>query len=188
LALTASAESFPHHPVPLVEDLFGSTRYMARTLVSYFDQAGVIMKGSPTLPESNSDSYPIIIETNKGAYGVPESPIYSPPSSSCVASLATSCINVALQQDTVAETTYKIGEPVPFDIAAILTQAAHNDADMRYGYFRQCHICNKDYIVARAEWIEFWVMDVSIIPLRIKVCSWGCVPTKVAKQPERILG
>jgi hypothetical protein len=178
---------FAHHPEPVVEDSLASMRHMARTLVTYYDQAGVVVKGSPTLPISNSDDYPIIIETRRGTWGVPKSPIYSPPAPSRVASLATSCLNVALKQETLEETTHKIGEPVPFDIAAILSRAARNDAGLRYGYFRQCHVCQKDYIVARAEWIELWANNSSIFPLSVKVCSWGCVPTEMTKQPEVVL-
>ena len=186
-ANTNSITSLEHHPEPLVDNWTKSMRYMARTLVTYYDQAGAVMKGSPGLPTSNDDDYPLIIETNRGTWGFPESPIYSPPVPSRVASLAASCLNMALKQETVEETTYKIGEPVPFDIAAVLSRATHNDAGLRFGYFHQCHVCKKDYIIAKGGWIEFWANINEILPLSIKVCSWGCVPTEMTKKPEIVL-
>jgi hypothetical protein len=178
--------SFPHQPEPFVEDWLASPRYMARTLVTYYDQAGGVMKGSPIMPAADTDDYPTVIETNRGTWGAPKS-FYSPPAPSRVISLATTCLNSALKQETVAETTRQIGEPIPFDVAAILAQAEQNDAGLRYGYFRQCHVCKRDYIIAKAEWVEFWALNRTIIPFNVKVCSWGCVPTQMAKEPGMIL-
>lgn len=181
---------FAHHPtIPgdRVTDQ-ASSRYMGRTLPSFFDQTGQLLKGSPPQPLSSEDDFPVVVVTNEGTYGVPSTPLFEPPSSSRVSSLLTMSVKTALASIDVEETRERIGEPVPFDAAAILAQATYNDADAGFGYFRQCHVCKKDYIVARAEWIEFWSTSFTVFyPFKIRVCSWGCVPSEMNKRPSREL-
>ncbi|KZM21619.1 uncharacterized protein EKO05_0007989 [Ascochyta rabiei] len=180
---------FPHHPIaPGRTDDSASARYIGRTLVSYFDQTGQPLKGSPARPSASSNDYVVIVDTDEGAFGVPSTPIFTPSTSSKIPSLLTMSLNTALVNITVEETRERIGEPVPFDAAAIFARAAHNDADAGFGYFHQCHVCNNDYIVARAEWIEFWSTSFTVFyPFRVKVCSWGCVPSDMTKKPTKEL-
>lgn len=187
---TASSERadervFSHHPFASVAADSPSPTYMARTLVSYFDQAGQLIKGSPVRPSPSRKDYPVIVETNEGTFGGSSTPVFIPPTSSRVPSLLTKSINTALANITVEETRERVGDPVPFDAAAILTQASHNDAGAGFGYFHQCHVCKEDYIVARAEWIEFWSTSFTVFyPFKVRVCSWGCVPPKMTTNPE----
>lgn len=177
-----------HHPLPLISDNSPSPRYMARTLVSYFDQAGQLVKGSPGRPSPDSADYAVIVDTKEGAFGVPSTSIFAPPTPSRVPSLLTKSINTALANITVEETRERLGEPIPFDAAAIFSHATHNDADAGFGYFHQCHVCQKDYIVASAEWIEFWSTSFTVFyPFKVKVCSWGCVPPEIARRPTKEL-
>jgi hypothetical protein len=71
-------------------------------------------------------------------------------------------------------------------VEAILSQAEENAAD-GYGLFRRCHTCHKEYIVARAEWIEFWSRGGEFVPLKASVCSWGCVPVSMVQRPQKEL-
>lgn len=165
-----------------------SHRHIARTLVSYFDQGGQLLKGSPIQPIPDLNDYCTVVETNRGVFGMPSDSFFLPPTTTRVSSLLATSVNVALANITVGETKDRLGEPVPFDAAAILAQAAENDADAGFGYFRQCHTCTKDYIVARAEWIEFWSTDSTVIyPFKFRVCSWGCVPPEMrTRQVEEL--
>ncbi|KAJ8115285.1 hypothetical protein OPT61_g3035 [Boeremia exigua] len=184
----ADERIFAHHPANRVAADSPSSRYIARTLVSCFDQDGQLVKGSPAQPSPNTTDYPVIIETNEGGFGVPTTSIFTPPESSRIPSLLTMSIYTALANITVEETKERLGDPIPFSASTIFAQAVHNDADAGFGYFRQCHVCKKDYIVARAEWIEFWSTSFTVFyPFKVKVCSWGCIPPEMIKKPQKEL-
>jgi hypothetical protein len=180
---------YRHHPtMPGVTANSASSRYVARTLPSFFDQTGQLLKGSPAQPLSSADEYSVVVETDEGAFGVPSSSLFNPPTPSRIQSLVTMSVNTALMNINVEETRDRIGEPVPFDAAAIFKQAEHNDANAGFGYFHQCHTCGKDYIVARAEWIEFWSTSFTVFyPFKVRVCSWGCVPAEMVERPRKEL-
>ena len=185
---SADERVFAHHPATRVAADSPSSRYIARTLVSYFDQAGQLVKGSPAQPSPGTNDYSVLVETDEGAFGVPSTLVFTPPTSSRIPSLLTMSVKTALANITVEETRERLGEPVPFDAAAILAQAAYNDADAGFGYFHQCHVCKKDYIMAKAEWTEFWSTSFTVFyPFRVKVCSWGCVPPEMTRKPVKEL-
>lgn len=187
---------YEHHPSLIFEDTTSeSPRYMARTLVSYFDQAGHRAKNSPAPPRSDNEEYTVIIETNRGTYGT--SPTwFEPVSRPTVASLLTTSLHNAFKSRHADDITIgdiarmaagSPSQPLSYEIDAIFTTALENDAG-GFGEFRQCHVCNKDYVVARAEWVEFWSAGLGVFyPLKVKVCSWGCVPAEVAKKPTQAL-
>lgn len=159
---------------------------MGRTLVSYFDQTGHPVKGSPVQPTSDLEDYSVIVDTARGSFGVPES-VFVPPTASHVTPLLLLSAHTALAELSVDETRERLGEDVPRDVEDILAQAAENDGDQGFGYFRQCHTCKKDYIVARAEWIEFCAYQAGFFyPFMVRVCSWGCVPPQKPR-PEKLL-
>ncbi|KAJ4380357.1 hypothetical protein N0V86_004668 [Didymella sp. IMI 355093] len=179
---------FPYHPATRVIADQAASRYIGRSLVSYLDQTGQLIKGSPAQPSPNTNDYPVIVETDEGAYGVPSFPIFAPPAASCIPSLLTMSVTTALRNITVQETRDRLGDPVPFDADAIFARAKYNNADAGFGYFHQCHVCKKDYIVARAEWIEFWSTSFTVFyPFKVKVCSWGCVPPSMTRKPKKEL-
>ncbi len=182
---------FPHHPtfppdyIPIKPK--PTLRYIARTPVSFFDQTGQLLRGSPSLPTSTTDPYDIIVETESGAFSTSSSPPFLPPDFSKktslhtrslhTRSLLTQSLTTALTHLTPHSTLSLIGSPVPPAAASILACAIHNDADAGFGYWHECHVCGKRYIVARAEWIEFWSQNFTLTyPIKVKVCSWGCVP------------
>ncbi|KNG49269.1 hypothetical protein TW65_04250 [Stemphylium lycopersici] len=179
---------YPHHPSLCLRDLNEeddmkrAPRYIARTQVSYYNQIGTLLPGSPSLP-SNEEKYPIIIETNRGVYGLSPSAWFAPPSSSRVSSLVTTVLTRSLQIDSVESLRAKIsgdGEyTIPREAEKILAQAEKNAAG-GYSVFRECHTCHGKYVVARAEWIEFWSYGLGVfLPLKVSVCSWGCVPPQM---------
>ncbi|KAL1793036.1 hypothetical protein ACET3X_008018 [Alternaria dauci] len=184
--------SYPHHPsLPLNASnnsrlLAHAPRYIARTLVSYYDQGGNILKGSLRLPGSNEEEYPIIVETSQGAYGVPSSPWFAPPSTSKVPSLVTASLYKALKSLSIAGIRALLDSDFLPVVEAILSRAEENAAH-GYGIFRKCHACRKEYVVARAEWIEFWSRGGDFVPLKVSVCSWGCVPSSIVQRPQKEL-
>jgi hypothetical protein len=177
---------FAHHPAARVVADQPTSRFIGRTLVSYFDQTGQLTRGSPAQPCPITNDYAVIVETDEGTYGAPSSPIFAPPAASRVPSLLTMSVITALRNITVHETRKSLGEPVPYDADAIFVQATHNDGGVGFGYFHKCHVCKKDYIVARAQWIEFWSTSFTVFyPFQVKVCSWGCVPSAMTKKPVK---
>ncbi|KAL1645664.1 hypothetical protein SLS61_008224 [Didymella pomorum] len=178
---------FAHHPAARVVADEPTSRFIGRTLVSYFDQTSQLIRGSPAQPSTTTNDYTVIVETDEGTYGAPSSPIFAPSADSRIPSLLTMSVTTALQKITVQETLEMLDGAVPYDADAIFAQARHNDAGVDFGYFHKCHVCEKDYIVARAEWIEFWSTSFTFYPFKVKVCSWGCVPPAMTKKPVREL-
>ena len=184
---------YSHHPSLRLEALVEgdavahAPRYIARTLVSYYGQDGKLLKGSPKLPTSDQEHYPVIIETNQGTYGLPSSPWFVPPCTSKVSSLFTTTLHMALhslEPHKIRDYLSPCALPM---VEAILSRAEANAAD-GYGLFRECHVCRKHYVVARAEWVEFWSRGSGdFLPLRVSVCSWGCVPPDMVKRPQKEL-
>ncbi|KAF2134089.1 hypothetical protein P153DRAFT_280325 [Dothidotthia symphoricarpi CBS 119687] len=189
---------YPHHPPSKYQsiklnkdfqrDLFSPT-YYARTPVSYFDQAGVLIKGSPSQPTSNDHDFCAIVETTRGAYDVPPT-WFSPPRTSRVSSLVATCLHNVLRKRhldslSIDDVRALIPEPVPVDADRILAQAAENSI-AGYSEFRHCHVCKHEYVVARAEWIEFWKVS-AFYPLKVKVCSWACVPAEMRERPRELM-
>jgi hypothetical protein len=184
---------YPHHPCLWIQDLDDEAvlntapRYIARSLVSYYDQAGKLLHGSPSLPTSNrkEDKYPIIVETTQGTYGTPAS-LFTPPHTSKITPLFTLSTDRALRTETpdeIRELMRTHGRIVPPDAELFLRRAEQNNAG-GYGYFRKCHVCEKEYVVARAEWVEFWCAGPEVwLPVMVQVCKWACVPQKMRERP-----
>jgi hypothetical protein len=169
----------------------GPPRYVSRTTVTYFDQEGTLIKGSPKQPSSTDDDFTVITETIRGAHGVPTS-WFTPPHTKPTKSLLTLALESALahkDQDglTVSDLRDYIADPVPTVADALLKQAELNNSG-GHGEFRSCHTCKKDYVMARAEWIEWWrVKALVVLPFKRKVCSWACVPETMLHRPEKEL-
>lgn len=182
-----------HPPLALAHVSPQAPRFMARTSVSYFSHTGHLVEYSPPSPTADKP-FPVIVETNHGAYGVPY-PWFEPPSRSAVPSLSTMSLQSALKArhfddqtiEDVRDMLVNPSEALPHTIETMFACAIENHTS-GWSEFRQCHVCKKDYVVSRAEWVEFWSAGPGVFhPLKIKVCSWGCVPTEIAKRPEKEL-
>lgn len=182
---------FPHHPAFTRSGAYKTRepQYIARTPVSYFDQVGHIQKGSPKPPSSNDDDFDVMTATTRGVHGVPSS-WYTPPDNSNILSLATISLHTAVRRGhnlglTPAELRDELDKEdalVPF-AERMLEQAESNNCG-GYGEFKKCHVCEKEYIVARAEWIEWWyILAAEVLPFKVQVCSWGCVPDAMRSRP-----
>jgi len=163
--------------------------YLARTLVSHFDDTGLLLMGSPVPPTCDEDDFAVVTETERGAHGVPATifaPTHEPRH---INSLATTALHTALRhKEPDVDLCELIGDPVIPLADALLARAKENDC-AGFGAFRECNVCKREYVVAKAEWIEWWmVKSGKVFPFRKRVCSWACVPEEMRVRPERELG
>jgi hypothetical protein len=197
---------FPHQPSTSYNEDNGGLVYLARTPVSYFNEANVLLDGSPEPALTLDRKFEVITETDRGAHGVmlealaAEAPKYMFP-------LATMALHSALRhresvglsfqglreliesldEDEDEDHDARIGAPLLREAEAVLTQAELNDC-AGFGAFRRCHVCKREYVIARAEWMEWWIGRIrAALPFRVKVCSWACVPEGMRTTPEEDL-
>ncbi|CCT61102.1 hypothetical protein IAQ61_001658 [Plenodomus lingam] len=186
--------SYRHHPsLPLNQVSPLTPRFMARTPVSYFDHTGSLIQGSPS-PPITGKPLSVIVQTNRGAYGVPSS-FFEPPSKPAVPPLSAMALHSVLKarhfdNQTVEDIHDMLIDPtaeIPRSIEALFARAIDNNRG-GWGEFRECHLCSKEYVVPRAEWVEFWSAGPALFhPFQVKVCSWACVPAGMARRPEELL-
>lgn len=158
-----------------------------RTPITYYDQAGRILKGSFALKASNTGNSDLIMDTARGSYRVPPT-WFEPSRRSGAPSLLKVSIHTALanEEGGIPVIREKLGEDPPLDADVMLSRAADNMASV-YRHFRSCHTCGKDYVVAAAEWIEFWSRGFyEVFPIMLRVCSWNCVPDELARRPQEL--
>lgn len=192
-----------HHrftPPPQGHQVYSFLYLVSRTTVAYYDQAGDLLDDSPLLPMKEAAEYcptygertqpGLMIHTILGAYNVPDE-WFTPPSRSSVPSLLTRSLVTAYnfcegQPDAVREELSMFMGPdndLPVNAATSLAVADYNMAQFQKP-LRVCHVCGKEYIVARAEWVEGWFFNHQVVPVKVVVCSWGCVPDIIADKPE----
>jgi hypothetical protein len=166
---------------------------MAWTPATYFDQAGSLVKGSPPSPSSTQPTFSVIVDTHAhGAYGVP-STWFEPPRSvqPGTPSLFTQSMKVGLQNASPAEIRELLagGDSLSSIMEKQLLIAEDNIKSL-FTPFHKCHCCGNDFVMPRAEWVEFWRpwnFDDEYIPVKARVCSWECVPDFIAKRPTRVI-
>jgi hypothetical protein len=151
--------------------------FLGATPPSYFDTKGHLLDNSP-----DTSSSEVIINTKQGAWGMP-STFYTPPSKTKITSLTNLTIETALLSETPANIRKMLGGYLSPTMERLLQRAEAN-----FEYLSDCHVCDRKYLVPAAEWIEAWhVQGRQYIRLKVKVCSWGCVPDVIGKPPQMIL-
>lgn len=164
---------------------------VCRTAASYYNQAGWHVGNSPVLPAQHQHqgyryTRPSYVTHTPPSPGSAPEVWFDRPSSTKVHSLATLSLVMAYrtEPDRVrAELEYCNGGIIPPQVEDVMAKAQENQVSM-FKPLRSCHCCGRDYIVPRAEWIEEWFFQRQIIPFRVTVCSWACVPDAIAKKPE----
>lgn len=193
---------YGHHlftPTSSDDDTSALLYLVSRTTAAYYDQTGRLVNGCPPLPmQEEASHHPkfgprtqpgLMIHTSIGAHNVPAT-WFNAPSRSKVPSLFTRSLITAYnfcegQPEAVREelSAYMgTSDVMPLNAEINLEVGDHNIAEF-YKPLRDCHCCGKEYIVPRAEWIEGWYFDQQVVPIRLAVCSWGCVPDIIAKRP-----
>jgi ribosomal protein S27AE len=104
------------------------------------------------------------------------------PPMSEASSTAPSLFELALRSAQLSYDLRDVSSDLPKDtpstVARALEQAAHG---VEYGNER-CSTCSKSFVVARAEWLEYWfhgheyydLSEEKILPFKRKACSWDC--------------
>ncbi|KAF2733761.1 hypothetical protein EJ04DRAFT_406432, partial [Polyplosphaeria fusca] len=175
----------PHHTSELL--FFPCTHTVSKrigcTPVTYYDRAGRAIAGSVLLPTDPLDLQ-IIVRTRFGNFGQPDY-WFRPDTKPEPRSL----FNVAMHQYLKTFTAENLEEDLadvdlPREIELNIARAKQNQT-RAFSAFRSCHMCGKSYVVARAEWIEFWaIRGISkFVPFKALACSWACVPEDVASKP-----
>lgn len=84
------------------------------------------------------------------------------------------------------QATYNLSDPstYPTDIPRSVSDAFQQAAKGVEMGNEKCSVCGKEFIIARAEWMEFWFCGFpaqealtreSILPFLRRACGWGCV-------------
>jgi hypothetical protein len=160
--------------------------YMSSTPVVYFD-----VDGSPF--ENNSFPIPSRIPHNNHnlLFTLPldEDQGTVEPSASRVHSLFELAISCAQNVSTLPQLHKLMPEDSPSTVFNALQTATTIQEEEGE---RRCSVCNRNYVIPRTEWVEFWHrvpvhvlaperltasgLDELFLPFLRRSCSWGCVP------------
>jgi hypothetical protein len=196
-----------HHQFPSFSALPSSVKgpsFTASTAITYYDALERLLPGSASCPRSKDDSYDYIIRSNFPStskyvftYGAPRT-WFAPASRSNTSSLFSLSFTKALQTESLPRVTEMLEEygDVPMQVDTYL-QRARDNLRSQHEPLRTCYCCGKKFTIVRAEWIEFWrgqydtgatvhaqnVEREEVLPFKVQVCSWGCVPDELAARP-----
>lgn len=84
------------------------------------------------------------------------------------------------------QATYNLSDPsaYPTDLPRSVATAFNRAARGASVGNEKCSVCGKEFIIARAEWMEYWFCGFpaqealtreSVLPFLRRVCGWGCV-------------
>ena len=153
-----------------IQDLSSS---IAFTPISYYDTAGLPLRNSFPLPELAGLPFEITIRTNRGDMASFSSNPTPAATSTAVPSLLSLSLQTALHHLPPNEVRSMLSDEVPHTIERPLVWAEDN-ARLEFSPILHCDYCSREYVVPRAAWIDFRVLEYEIIPLKWKVCSWAC--------------
>ncbi|KAF2792638.1 hypothetical protein K505DRAFT_418328 [Melanomma pulvis-pyrius CBS 109.77] len=166
--------------------------FIASTSISYYNQAGQRLPRSAKCPQTEDDDFDYIVRmTDKTAgprtYGAPAT-WFEPSPRTYVRSLSSMCFNRSLKYDSPAEVAAALDGDMPVQVEAML-KAANENLETQFQALRKCYCCGRQYAVVAAEWVEFWASNhdrenhTDFLPVKVQVCSWGCVPDELAAKP-----
>ena len=134
----------------------------------------------------DSDSSMIRSTTAAGPDGEKawETPVLQPqqPPTTLVSTTAPSLFELALRSAQISYDLRDVSTTLPADtppnVVRALEEAAHG---AEYGNGR-CSTCTKEFVIPRAEWIEYWfhgheyydLSEEKILPFKRRACSWDC--------------
>lgn len=79
---------------------------------------------------------------------------------------------------------------LPDDPSPPVTKALKRATRSKEEGLRTCSVCKKQYLIARAEWMEYWhngsVSSNVFLPFLRQACSWACVGRLRAERDEEI--
>jgi hypothetical protein len=113
-----------------------------------------------------------------------ETPVFEPqhPPTTQASTAAPSLFELTLRSAQVSydlrDVSTTLPDNIPPNVARALEEAAHG---AEYGNER-CSTCTKEFVIPRAEWLEYWfhgheyydLSEEKILPFKRKACSWDC--------------
>ena len=72
---------------------------------------------------------------------------------------------------------------LPYDTPSPISAVLHKASRLKELGVPQCSVCNKSYVIKRAEWMEYWACNLEtgvslanrpFLPFMRRACSWGC--------------
>ncbi|KAL8867853.1 MAG: hypothetical protein Q9174_005386 [Haloplaca sp. 1 TL-2023] len=103
-----------------------------------------------------------------------------------VSSLFELCLKAAYKSSNLDEAPLIL----PPDAPEAVRSAVQNTWRLKQQGGQQCTSCKSNFIIPRAEWIEWWFLPAerrrkkkAAIPFLRRVCSWGCVPEMPTENP-----
>ena len=156
----------------------------ARSTIAYFDAFGKVCRASCLAP-SKTEEYLNPLETPWSPYTI-ESLAKHKHTSNRAPSLTELCLRACQGSTFLSDfaTSHSNEEGIPESIIPLLQEAwTTQDAGKK-----QCSVCDKPYIIARTEWLEWWshflTYETMPKPFLRRGCSWACVPDHDEALPE----
>ena len=154
-------------PRPCNEELM----YLASSAVRFYEPDGSVWRASNAAYNTpiNENEWPAVFDPLEGA----------PPADarSSVPSLMETTLRTAQRNFTLAD--------LPADLPPLLRSGLASAARGQEWGNEACSTCGREYIVARAEWMEYWfngfpggftgLTEETVLPFLRRACSWGCV-------------
>ena len=134
--------------------------------------------------DSDSSVVRSVMSTNQHDENALETPVFQPqhPPTTQVSTTAPSLFELALRSAQISYDLRDVSSTLPGDtppnVVRGLEEAAHG---VEYGNER-CSTCTKEFVIPRAEWVEYWfhgheyydLSEEKILPFKRKACSWEC--------------
>ena len=149
--------------------------------LSYFDVDGILVR---TLRQSFSDA------PSEPSH----EPIFADPSLPPASAIsAPSLFELAARSCAGSPYHNQLSDLLPCDAPGTVVAALDRALEAKERGLPRCSVCSKEYLVKRAEWIEYWSLHVGqeIIPARLvftpflrRACSWGCALRAYDAPPE----
>jgi hypothetical protein len=144
--------------------------FLAPSRIRYMDSDSSLVRSVPA--------------TSPGGDKAWETPVFEPqhPPTTQASTTAPSLFELALRSAQISydlrDVSTTLPEYTPPNVARALEEAARG---AEYGNER-CSTCTKEFVVPRAEWLEYWfhgheyydLSEEKILPFKRKACSWDC--------------
>ena len=146
--------------------------YIASSSIRYFDVDGSPCRSTTTSLLSTDETYHAVMDPLPTTAPLPST---SPTPSLYELSLR------KLQRNFTAHDFAPFQNVLPATLTASIN---HAFAAVESGGNETCSVCGRQFVVARAEWMEFWFHGFpaqegltleTLVPFLRRVCAWGCV-------------
>ena len=142
------------------------SQLVAATKIAYLDITGSPVRGSPPTVTSTLEHCPSIAEGIWEQVGM-----IQPDCGNRVPSLLES----ALRECTKLSMLEQLLSVLPEDSASLVSRLLRDAWTVKEDGGKTCSVCDRNYIVPRTEWVEWWTENCELVPFLRRGCSWKCV-------------